>query len=77
MRKVKLLALLALVLLAVRVVPTTLPRSSRIGGPGYGLPPADTGNRLLDLISDFLIALVHLERRVNPLYFPFIEAVVR
>src|SRR5229473_2914598 len=40
-RKVKLLALLALVLLAVRVVPTTLPRSSRIGGPGYGLPPAD------------------------------------
>ena len=77
MRKVKLLALLALVLLAVRVVPTTLPRSSRVGGPGYGLPPADTGNRLLDLISDFLISLVHIERRFNPLYFPFIEGVVR
>jgi len=76
-RKVKLLALLALVLLAVRVVPTTLPRSSRVGGPGYGLPPADTGNRLLDLISDFLISLVHIERRFNPLYFPFIEGVVR
>src|SRR5216684_3151613 len=77
MRKLKLLALLALVLLAARVVPTTLPRSSRVGGPGYGLPPADTGNRLLDWISDFLISLVHVERRVDPFLRPLIEAIVQ
>jgi hypothetical protein len=76
-RTVKLLALLGLVLLAVRVIPTTLPRSSRVGGPGYGLPPADTGNPLLDWISDFLISLVHVERRVDPFFRPLIEAFVQ
>src|SRR4030081_3138307 len=77
MRKVKLLALLALGLLAVRVVPTTLPRSSRVGGPGYGLPPADTGNRLLDWISDFLVSLVHIERRFDPFFRPALDALVQ
>jgi hypothetical protein len=77
MRKVKLLALLALLLLVTRVIPTTLPRGSRIGGPGYGLPPADTGNRLLDMISDFLVTLVHIERRFDPFFRPALDALVQ
>lgn len=77
MRKVKLLGFLALLLLVTRVIPTTLPRGSRVGGPGYGLPPADTGNRLLDVISDFLVMLVHVERRFDPFFRPFLDRLVQ
>src|SRR5215469_13209661 len=35
---------------------------------GYSLPPADTGWRLLDWISNTLIFFVHVERRIDPLF---------
>lgn len=71
MPKGKLLALLTLGLfLAAGVVPAAQTRNSRAGGPGYGWPPSDTGNRLLDWISDFLTSLVHVERRFDPFIRP-------
>jgi hypothetical protein len=52
-------------------------RSERGRGPGYGLPPADTGNPLLNWISDTLTSLVLLERRVDPFFRPALDALVR
>ena len=37
-------------------------------GPGYGIPPPNTGNAALDLTHRVLIKLLHAERRVDPLY---------
>src|SRR5712692_1005298 len=74
----KLLALLALVaFLAAAVVPAVNARNSRAGGPGYGWPPSDTGNRLLDWLSDFLTSLVHIERRFDPFFRPAFEATLQ
>jgi len=47
------------------------------GGPGYGWPPSDTGNLLLDWISDLLTSLVHVERRVDPFFRPVFDALLR
>jgi hypothetical protein len=46
-------------------------------GPGFGLPPADTGNRLLDWISDASLVLLHLERRVDPFFRPAFDRLLR
>jgi hypothetical protein len=46
-------------------------------GPGFGLPPADTGNFLLDWISRLLLFLIHVERRVDPFFRPFFDRLLR
>jgi hypothetical protein len=45
--------------------------------PGYGLPPANTGNWFLDRISNLSIAFVHLERRFDPFFRPLFDALFR
>ncbi len=45
--------------------------------PGYGLPPANTGNWLLNRISNASIAFVHLERRFDPFFRPLFDALFR
>ena len=45
--------------------------------PGYGLPSANTGNWLLDRISNASIAFVHLERRFDPFFRPLFDALFR
>jgi hypothetical protein len=49
----------------------------RAGGPGYGWPPADTGNPLLNWISNSLLAVVQLERRFDPFFRPAFDALLR
>jgi len=44
---------------------------------GYGLPPANTGSRLLDWIADASMFMVHLERRFDPFFRPAFDAVFR
>ena len=44
---------------------------------GYGLPPADTGTRLLDWLADAAISFVHLERRFDPFFRPAFDALFR
>jgi hypothetical protein len=39
-------------------------------GPGYGLPPANTGNFLLNGISRVLLILIRTERRIDPFIRP-------
>jgi len=51
--------------------------TDRIRGRGFGTPPADTGNPLLDFISDRLVDLVHVERRVDPFFRPWLDALLR
>jgi hypothetical protein len=51
--------------------------SDRIRGSGYGTPPADTGNPLLNSISDTLTRLVQLERRIDPFFRPAFDALLR
>jgi hypothetical protein len=51
--------------------------SDRMRGSGYGTPPADTGNPLLNWISDSLTRLVHLERRIDPFFRPAFDALLR
>jgi hypothetical protein len=52
--------------------------SARSGAaPGYSLPPANTGNWLLDQISNASIAFVHLERRIDPFFRPLFDALFR
>jgi len=41
------------------------------------VPPANTGSRLLDLIADTTLALVHVERRFDPFFRPAFDAVLR
>jgi len=44
---------------------------------GYGLPPADTGTRLLDWIADAATFAVHLERRFDPFFRRPFDALFR
>jgi hypothetical protein len=53
----------------------TPPTSER--GPGFGLPRADTGNFLLDWISEALVFLLHVERRFDPFFRRPFDAVFR
>jgi hypothetical protein len=46
-------------------------------GPGLGLPPTDTGNRVLDWIGDRVWDVMHLERRVDPFFRPLFDALLR
>jgi hypothetical protein len=41
------------------------------------MPPADTGNPILNWISDTLTSVVHIERRVDPFFRPFLDAVFK
>jgi hypothetical protein len=54
--------------------PTT--RSSN-PGPGFGLPPADTGNGLLNLIARVGLFFIHLERRFDPFFRPLFDKLFR
>jgi len=44
---------------------------------GYGLPPADTGVRLLNWFADISTYFVHLERRFDPWFRPAFDALFR
>jgi len=46
-------------------------------GPGFGLPPADTGSLLLNWISDAGMFLIHAERRVDPFFRPVFDRLLR
>jgi hypothetical protein len=46
-------------------------------GPGYGLPPADTGSRVLDGLSAVLVFLIHVERRIDPFFRRPFDALLR
>ena len=35
-------------------------------GPGFGFPPHDTGNFLLNGISRVLLVVIRMERRIDP-----------
>ncbi len=73
----KVVGLLGLVLATGGVAPAVA-RSDRVRGPGYGMPRADTGNLLLNWLSDALLLGVHLERRIDPfLIRPVIDTFLR
>ena len=46
-------------------------------GPGFGLPPADTGNPFLDGLIRFLTFVLHVERRFDPFFRPAFDALLR
>ncbi|HMI98903.1 MAG TPA: catalase family protein [Gaiellaceae bacterium] len=46
-------------------------------GPGFGFPPPDTGNFLLNAISRALILLIRVERRFDPFFRPAADKVLR
>jgi hypothetical protein len=46
-------------------------------GPGFGFPPPDTGNFLLNWISRALILLIRVERRFDPFFRPAADKVFR
>jgi hypothetical protein len=46
-------------------------------GPGYGLPPANTGNALLDALARIMLFAIHAERRVDPFFRPAFDRVLR
>lgn len=45
--------------------------------PGYGLPPPNTGNWLLDRIAAVSMFLVHVERRFDPFFRPAFDFLFR
>jgi hypothetical protein len=45
--------------------------------PGYGIPPADTGNWLLNRIANASMTFVHVERRFDPFFRPLFDAFFR
>jgi hypothetical protein len=52
-------------------------RSTDPAGPGVGMPPPNTGNRVLDLISRALLVGIHLERRIDPFVRPLFDRLLR
>jgi hypothetical protein len=46
-------------------------------GPGFGLPPPDTGNRVLDWLARVLLLLIQFERRFDPFFRPAFDALLR
>jgi len=46
-------------------------------GPGFGLPPADTGNFVLNWISGLSLFLIHVERRFDPFFRPAFDWLFR
>ena len=55
------------------MTPTAPSAPNRFPGTGYGSPPADTGNQVLNWVSDQLTALVRVERRVDPFFRPVVR----
>jgi hypothetical protein len=51
--------------------------SNNNSNSGYGLPPADTGVRLLNWIANLSMSFVHLERRFDPFFRRAFDAVFR
>ena len=41
------------------------------------VPPANTGSKLLDVIADTSLKLIHFERRFDPFFRPAFDAVLR
>ena len=41
------------------------------------VPPANTGSKLLDFISDTALAFIQFERRFDPFFRPAFDAVLR
>jgi len=61
-----------------RPITNRAPQSdSSYPGPGFGLPPADTGNRLLDFLSDAGLRLIAIERRFDPFFRPLFDRLLR
>jgi hypothetical protein len=74
-RLLKVLGLASVVLWALSRVPAVNPR---IVGLGFGdLPPADTGNPLLDWLSGIMVRGLHIERRFDPFLRPAFDALLR
>jgi hypothetical protein len=46
-------------------------------GPGFGVPPADTGNFLRDGIARVLLFLIHVERRLDLFFRPLFDKLFR
>src|SRR4051812_1632358 len=46
-------------------------------GPGFGLPPPDTGRRVLDLLARAGLFAIKIERRIDPLIRPLLDALFR
>jgi hypothetical protein len=46
-------------------------------GPGFGLPPADTGHVLLNVVSRVGLFLIHVERRLDPFFRPLFDRLLR
>jgi hypothetical protein len=46
-------------------------------GPGFGLPPPDTGNVALDGIARVLLFFIQAERRVDPFFRPVFDRLLR
>jgi hypothetical protein len=44
---------------------------------GYGMPAADTGNPVLDAISNVLVDVVHIQRRFDPFLRPLFDQLLR
>jgi hypothetical protein len=53
----------------------TRPGSER--GPGFGLPPPDTGNVLLNLLARVSVFAVQVERRFDPFFRPLFDRLFR
>ena len=51
--------------------------SSSNPGSGFGFPPPDTGNFLLNWISRALVGAIRIERRVDPFFRPLADKVLR
>jgi len=48
-----------------------------ISNSGYGLPPADTGVRLLNWVVNASTLFIHLERRIDPFFRPVFDKLFR
>ena len=46
-------------------------------GSGFGIPPPDTGSPVLDWLEGAMAALLHVERRFDPLFRPAFDALLR
>jgi hypothetical protein len=46
-------------------------------GPGFGLPAASTGNRLLDWLAAVMLFAIHAERRIDPFFRPLFDRLFR
>ncbi len=47
------------------------------GGPGFGMPPPDTGSFLLDRIARTLLFVIHFERRFDPFVRPLLDRLLQ